>query len=145
MPALQRLIETLRPFVYRRYLDYTAFGGLREMKALIDGAAASRPDGLVVSVPDDKALGPAIKSATAAHIPVILIDSGSPSLAKKLGALYFMGQPEFGAGIEAGRRANMPVLAAAWGYLGRDEAVHDWDADAVLAHPEELLNWLGMT
>jgi len=47
--------------------------------------------------------------------------------------------------IEAGRRANMPVLAAAWGYLGRDEAVHDWDADAVLAHPEELLNWLGMT
>ncbi len=28
---------------------------------------------------------------------------------------------------------------------GRDEAVHDWDADAVLAHPEELLNWLGMT
>lgn len=79
---------------------------LAEMKALIDGAAASRPDGLVVSVPDDKALGPAIKSATAAHIPVILIDSGSPSLAKKLGALYFMGQPEFGAGIEAGRRAR---------------------------------------
>ena len=28
-------LETLRPFIYRRYLDYTAFEGLREMKALI--------------------------------------------------------------------------------------------------------------
>ena len=31
-----RLLETLRPFVFRRYLDYTAFAGLREMKTLID-------------------------------------------------------------------------------------------------------------
>lgn len=34
--AGKRLIDMLRPFVYRRYLDYTAFAGLREMKALID-------------------------------------------------------------------------------------------------------------
>jgi phosphoglycolate phosphatase len=47
--------------------------------------------------------------------------------------------------VEAGRSARMATLAAAWGYLGRDESVHDWNADAVLAHPEELLNWLGMT
>jgi 2-phosphoglycolate phosphatase len=46
--------------------------------------------------------------------------------------------------IEAGRGARMPTLAAAWGYLGRDESVHDWRADAVLANPEELLIWLGM-
>lgn len=46
--------------------------------------------------------------------------------------------------VEAGRRACMPTLAAGWGYLGRGESVHDWHADAVLAHPEELLNWLGM-
>jgi glutamate-ammonia-ligase adenylyltransferase len=31
-----RLLEMLRPFVFRRYLDYNAFAGLREMKALID-------------------------------------------------------------------------------------------------------------
>lgn len=30
-----RLLELLRPFVYRRYLDYGAFEALREMKALI--------------------------------------------------------------------------------------------------------------
>jgi phosphoglycolate phosphatase len=46
--------------------------------------------------------------------------------------------------VEAGRGARMPTLAAAWGYLGRNESVHDWLADAVLAHPAELLNWLGM-
>jgi phosphoglycolate phosphatase len=47
--------------------------------------------------------------------------------------------------VEAGRGARMSTLAAAWGYLGRDESVHAWNADAVLQHPEELLNWLGMT
>lgn len=31
----ERLLATLRPFVYRRYLDYTALDGLREMKGLI--------------------------------------------------------------------------------------------------------------
>ncbi len=34
--AGKNLIQTLRPFVYRKYLDYTAIEGLREMKALID-------------------------------------------------------------------------------------------------------------
>ncbi len=33
--AGERLLEELRPFVYRRYLDYGAFESLREMKALI--------------------------------------------------------------------------------------------------------------
>jgi phosphoglycolate phosphatase len=46
--------------------------------------------------------------------------------------------------MEAGRRAGMPTLAAAWGYLGRDESVYDWQADGVLEYPQELLNWLGL-
>jgi [glutamine synthetase] adenylyltransferase / [glutamine synthetase]-adenylyl-L-tyrosine phosphorylase len=32
----ETLLETLRPFVYRRYLDYGAFDSLREMKQLIE-------------------------------------------------------------------------------------------------------------
>jgi glutamate-ammonia-ligase adenylyltransferase len=40
--AGKRLIQTLRPFIYRRYLDYTAFAGLREMKALIDSEVARK-------------------------------------------------------------------------------------------------------
>ncbi|HET9485369.1 MAG TPA: bifunctional [glutamate--ammonia ligase]-adenylyl-L-tyrosine phosphorylase/[glutamate--ammonia-ligase] adenylyltransferase, partial [Xanthomonadales bacterium] len=35
-----RLVTLLRPFVYRRYLDYAAIDGLREMKALIDAEVA---------------------------------------------------------------------------------------------------------
>lgn len=44
----------------------------------------------------------------------------------------------------AGRGAGMPVLAAAWGYLGAGESVHDWGADGVLDEPGQLLNWLGL-
>lgn len=47
--------------------------------------------------------------------------------------------------VEAGLGARMPTLAAAWGYLGRGESVHDWNAAAVLQQPDELLNWLGMS
>ena len=35
LAAGESLLESLRPFVYRRYLDYSALDGLREMKALI--------------------------------------------------------------------------------------------------------------
>ncbi|MBB5207594.1 bifunctional [glutamate--ammonia ligase]-adenylyl-L-tyrosine phosphorylase/[glutamate--ammonia-ligase] adenylyltransferase [Chiayiivirga flava] len=38
----ERLLEALRPFVYRRYLDYGAFEGLREMKAMIEADVARR-------------------------------------------------------------------------------------------------------
>ncbi len=35
-PAGEKLLELLRPFIYRRYLDYSAFESLREMKGLIE-------------------------------------------------------------------------------------------------------------
>jgi simple sugar transport system substrate-binding protein len=79
---------------------------MAEMAKLINEAVASHPDGLVVSAPDEKALDPAILAANAAKVPVIIIDSGGRSVAKKLGAMFFMGQSEFGAGIEAGHRAR---------------------------------------
>ncbi|HEY0199155.1 MAG TPA: bifunctional [glutamate--ammonia ligase]-adenylyl-L-tyrosine phosphorylase/[glutamate--ammonia-ligase] adenylyltransferase [Rhodanobacter sp.] len=50
--AGKQLQELLRPFVYRKYLDYTAFAGLREMKALID-AEVVRKD-----LADNLKLGP---------------------------------------------------------------------------------------
>ena len=46
--------------------------------------------------------------------------------------------------IQAGRAAGMATLAAAWGYLGLAEPVERWGADAVLASPDELLQWLDM-
>ncbi len=47
--------------------------------------------------------------------------------------------------VQAGRAAGMPTLAAAWGYLGLGASIDQWNADAVLPAPAELLNWLGMT
>ncbi|WP_447938475.1 bifunctional [glutamate--ammonia ligase]-adenylyl-L-tyrosine phosphorylase/[glutamate--ammonia-ligase] adenylyltransferase [Pseudoxanthomonas mexicana] len=40
--AGEQWLESLRPFVYRRYLDYTALDGLREMKAAIAAEVARR-------------------------------------------------------------------------------------------------------
>ncbi|GAC1622374.1 MAG: bifunctional [glutamate--ammonia ligase]-adenylyl-L-tyrosine phosphorylase/[glutamate--ammonia-ligase] adenylyltransferase [Nevskia sp.] len=40
--AGQRLLDRLRPFVYRRYFDYNALGNLRELKALIDRDAQAK-------------------------------------------------------------------------------------------------------
>src|ERR1041385_7627756 len=71
------------------------------MSQLIDAAVASKPDGLVVSIPDANALGPSIKKAVAAGIPVISINSGS-DVAQSLGVLTHVGQTEFEAGQGGG-------------------------------------------
>ncbi|CDZ49653.1 sugar ABC transporter substrate-binding protein [Neorhizobium galegae] len=74
-----------------------------QMGQMIDAAVNQDPDGLVVSIPDGDALGPAIKRAVAAGIPVISMNSGS-DVAHKLGALLHVGQSEFDAGKIAGQK-----------------------------------------
>lgn len=73
------------------------------MSQLIDAAVAKNPDGLVVSIPNPDALGPAIQKAVEAGIPVISMNSGSDSF-KELGVLAHVGQTEFEAGLGAGQR-----------------------------------------
>ena len=73
------------------------------MSELIDAAVASRPDGLVVSVPDPDALGASIRAAVEAGIPVITINSGGDASAS-LGALAHVGQAEYDAGFGGGER-----------------------------------------
>lgn len=73
------------------------------MSRLIDAAVNQKPDGLVVSLPDASALGPAIQRAVKAGIPVITINSGLES-SKKLGAILHVGQSEFDAGKSAGEK-----------------------------------------
>ncbi len=73
------------------------------MSHLIDTAVAAHPDGLVVSIPDPTGLGPSIKAAVAAGIPVISINSGS-DVAKSLGVLVHIGQTEEQAGIGGGQK-----------------------------------------
>ncbi|MFQ3646273.1 MAG: sugar ABC transporter substrate-binding protein [Anaerolineae bacterium] len=73
------------------------------MSQLIEAAIATEPDGLVVSVPDPDALGPAIRTAVQAGIPVISINSGS-DVADELGVLAHIGQTEYEAGFGGGQR-----------------------------------------
>ncbi len=73
------------------------------MSRLIDAAVASKPDGLVVSIPDAAALSPSIKRAIDAGIPVISINSGSDA-AQQLGVLTHVGQTEYEAGLGGGSR-----------------------------------------
>ncbi len=73
------------------------------MAHLIDAAVATKPDGLVVSIPDADALGPSIKKAVDAGIPVISINSGS-DVAEKLGVMVHVGQTEYEAGLGGGQR-----------------------------------------
>jgi len=72
------------------------------MQKLLDAAIASKPDGLVVSIPDENAIAPSVENAVKSGIPVIVIDSGGSELSRKLGALLFMGQSEYDAGVAAG-------------------------------------------
>mgnify|MGYP006286201971 CR=1 FL=1 len=44
--------------------------------------------------------------------------------------------------IQAARAAGMPVVAAAFGYLGEGGNPADWHADAILQHPRDLLRFL---
>jgi simple sugar transport system substrate-binding protein len=75
------------------------------MASSIQAAAATQPDGIVVSLPDPDALGPAIKAAVAAGVPVITMNSGMESSAG-VGALMHVGQPALLAGQSAGKRAK---------------------------------------
>ena len=79
---------------------------MAKMAQMIDAAAASKPDGLVVSIPDASALGGPVKNAVAAGIPVIVIDSGGSKLTKELGGLLYLGQSEYEAGVMAGERVK---------------------------------------
>jgi simple sugar transport system substrate-binding protein len=72
------------------------------MKDLIYEAVDSRPDGLVVSIPDP-AVAPAIRRAERAGIPVVSINSGA-NLWRSLGVLAHVGQRETPAGYEVGKR-----------------------------------------
>ena len=44
--------------------------------------------------------------------------------------------------ITAGNAANMRTLAATWGYLKPDDKPQDWGADALIHHPDQILDWI---
>ncbi len=84
---------------------YNPSADMGDMAKSIAAAAATQPDGMVISLPDPDALGQAIKDAVASGVPVITMNSGLEA-SSSVGALMHVGQPEFLAGQSAGKRAK---------------------------------------
>ncbi|MEP1934275.1 MAG: sugar ABC transporter substrate-binding protein [Roseibium sp.] len=81
-------------------------GDIADMARIIEQAAASNPDGIITTLADPDVLSGPIQNAVAKGIPVIIINSGTPEQAADVGALMYVGQPEYDAGLAAGQRAK---------------------------------------
>ncbi|MEX3009848.1 sugar ABC transporter substrate-binding protein [Hoeflea sp. TYP-13] len=81
-------------------------GDIADMARIIEQAAASNPDGIITTLADPDVLSGPIQNAVAKGIPVIIINSGTPEQAAEVGALMYIGQPEYDAGLAAGQRAK---------------------------------------
>ena len=80
-------------------------GDIADMARIIEQAAASSPDGIITTLADPDVLSGPIRDAVDAGVPVIIINSGTPEQAAEVGALMYVGQPEYDAGLAAGQRA----------------------------------------
>jgi simple sugar transport system substrate-binding protein len=81
-------------------------GDLADMGRIVQQAAASNPDGIIVTIADFDVLSGPVRDAVDRGIPVITINSGTPEQSEKLGALMHIGQPEYAAGFGAGKKAK---------------------------------------
>jgi len=80
-------------------------GDIADMARLIEQAAASGPDGIITTLADFEVLRGPIQDAVDSGIDVIIMNSGTPGQAREVGALMYVGQPEYDAGFAAGLRA----------------------------------------
>lgn len=81
-------------------------GDIADMARLIDQAAASKPDGIITTLADFDVLKAPIRNAVDQGIDVIIMNTGTPEQAREVGALMYVGQPEYDAGLAAGTRAK---------------------------------------
>ncbi|MEM7295203.1 MAG: sugar ABC transporter substrate-binding protein [Pseudomonadota bacterium] len=81
-------------------------GDLADMARIIEQAAASGPNGIITTLADYDVLSGPITAAVDAGVDVIIMNSGTPDQAREVGALMYVGQPEYDAGFAAGLRAK---------------------------------------
>ncbi len=81
-------------------------GDLADMARIIEQATASKPNGIITTLADYDVLSGPIRNAVDQGINVIIMNSGTPKQAAELGALMYVGQPEYDAGLAAGQRAK---------------------------------------
>lgn len=81
-------------------------GDLADMARILEQATASGPDGIITTLADFDVLSGPIRAAVDQGINVIIMNSGTPEQTREVGALMFVGQPEYDAGLAAGIRAK---------------------------------------
>ena len=81
-------------------------GDIADMARIIEQAAASGPNGIITTLADYDVLKGPISDAVASGIDVIIMNTGSGDQAREVGALMYVGQPEYDAGYAAGLRAK---------------------------------------
>lgn len=81
-------------------------GDLADMARIIEQATASSPNGIITTLADYDVLSGPIRSAVDQGVNVIIMNSGTPEQTRDVGALMFVGQPEYDAGLAAGIRAK---------------------------------------
>jgi len=81
-------------------------GDIADMARIIDQAAASGPNGIITTLADYDVLKGPISAAVDQGINVIIMNTGTPEQAREVGALMYVGQPEYDAGYAAGLRAK---------------------------------------
>jgi glutamate-ammonia-ligase adenylyltransferase len=135
LAAGNELLEALRPFVYRRYLDYSALDGLREMKAMIDAEVQRR------ELAGDLKLGPGgIREVEFLVQSMQLIRGGREPALRQRSLL-----PALSALAEAGHlpAATAARLADAYRFLRRlENRVQMFGDQQVHALPEDPLRLL---
>ena len=87
-------------------------GDLADMARIIEQAAASGPNGIITTLADYDVLSGPIRNAVDSGINVIIMNSGTPEQAREVGALMYVGQPEYDAGFAAGQRAAGDGIAS---------------------------------
>lgn len=81
-------------------------GDIADMARIIEQAAASGPTGIITTLADFDVLKGPITAAVDAGIDVIIMNTGTGEQAREVGALMYVGQPEYDAGYAAGLRAK---------------------------------------
>ncbi|WP_298970618.1 sugar ABC transporter substrate-binding protein [uncultured Roseobacter sp.] len=81
-------------------------GDIADMARIIEQATASGPDGIITTLADFDVLKGPITAAVDQGIDVIIMNTGTPEQAREIGALMYVGQPEYDAGFAAGQRAK---------------------------------------
>jgi simple sugar transport system substrate-binding protein len=91
--------------IYNVDFKYSGSIEIPEQVNFIQNAVDSKVDGLAISMPNAAALGPEIKKASDAGIPVVIFNAGEKDW-QDTGALAFYGEPEVLAGEFSGTQLN---------------------------------------